>query len=98
MEKVNLTVSIESERLDALAYFMSVKDNTTPQKELERAFEEMYEKYVPEDTRNYLKNKMKPASALRPRARRPPPTRTTIPPTPISAANESSQPGEGAGL
>jgi hypothetical protein len=70
MEKTELTVSIEPERLDALQFFMLSKAKTTPQKELERALEEMYEKYVPADTREYLDSKRKPAPA-RPRPKRP---------------------------
>jgi hypothetical protein len=71
MEKVQLTVIIESERLDALKFFMSSKEKITPQKALERALEEMYEKYVPADTREYLDSKRKPAAPVRPRPKRP---------------------------
>jgi hypothetical protein len=70
MEKTELTVSIEPERLDALQFFMLSKENTTPQKELERTLAEMYEKYVPSDTREYLDNKRKP-TPVRPRPKRP---------------------------
>jgi hypothetical protein len=70
MEKTELTVSIEPERLDALQFFMLSKAKTTPQKELEHALEEMYEKYVPADTREYLDSKRTPAPA-RPRPKRP---------------------------
>lgn len=40
----------------------------TPEKELQRLLEELYEKYVPADTREYLDSKNKPA--VRPRPRR----------------------------
>lgn len=45
MEKTELTVTIEPERLDALRYFLSAKEKSTPQRELQRALEELYEKY-----------------------------------------------------
>ena len=47
MEKTELTVSMEPERLDALRYFLAAKNKRTPQKELQRALEELYEAYVP---------------------------------------------------
>lgn len=70
MEKVDLTVSLEAERLDALRFFMATKENTDPQTELEKALSQMYETYVPADTREYLDSKLKPAAASKPRARR----------------------------
>ena len=70
MEKTELTVTIEPERLDALRYFLSAKEKSTPQRELQRALEELYEKYVPAEMREYLDSKCRPAAA-RPRPRRP---------------------------
>ena len=68
MDKIELKVTIEPERLDALRYFLSAKEKRTPEKELQRLLEELYEKYVPADTREYLDSKNKPA--VRPRPRR----------------------------
>ncbi len=70
MEKVELKVTMEPERLEALRYFLSEKEKSTPEKELQRGLDELYEKYVPADTRAYLDHKCKP-SAARPRPRRP---------------------------
>ena len=70
MEKTELTVTIEPERLDALRYFLSAKEKSTPQRELQRALEELYEKYVPAEMREYLDSKCRPSPA-RPRPRRP---------------------------
>ena len=50
MEKIELKVSMEPERLDALRYFLQKQQKGSPQKELERALEELYETYVPADT------------------------------------------------
>ena len=47
MEKIELKVSMEPERLDALRYFLQKQQKGSPQKELERALEELYETYVP---------------------------------------------------
>ena len=68
MEKTELTVSMEPERLDALRYFLAAKNKRTPQVELQRALEELYETYVPAETRAYLDAKCRPN---RPRPRRP---------------------------
>ena len=73
MEKIDLTVSIEDIRLDALQFFLASKENTTPQEELEKMLVEMYEKYVPAETRQYLDSKLKPAAASKSRPRRPAP-------------------------
>ena len=70
MEKIELKVSMEPERLDALRYFLQKQQKGSPQKELERALEELYETYVPADTRAYLDSKCRPVAA-RPRPKRP---------------------------
>lgn len=54
MDKIELKVAMEPERLDALRYFLSTKEKRTPEKELQRMLEELYEKYVPADTREYF--------------------------------------------
>ena len=89
VEKVELKVTMEPERLDALRYFLSAKEKSTPQKELERALEGLYEKYVPPETREYLDSKCRPA-AVRPRPRGPSRARQAAHP-PHSETVESSQ-------
>lgn len=69
MEKTELKVTMEPERLDALRYFLSAKEKSTPEKELQRALDQLYEKCVPAEMREYLDSKCKPA-ASRPRPRR----------------------------
>ena len=48
--------------------FCPTKEKRTPEKELQRLLEELYEKYVPADTREYLDSKNKPAVRPRPQA------------------------------
>ena len=74
MEKTELTVSMEPERLDALRYFLAAKNKRTPQKELQRALEELYETYVPAETRAYLDARCRPD---RRRSRRPAASKAT---------------------
>ena len=65
MEKIELTVSIEPERLDALNYFLA-QDGSSAQKELEKMLAELYERKVPEDTRGYIESKIAPTKPRRP--------------------------------
>ena len=89
MEKAELTVTIEPERLDALRYFLSAKEKSTPQRELQRALEELYEKYVPAEMREYLDSKCRPSPA-RPRPRRPQKDRCPEPAHgPVTTAEEA---------
>lgn len=87
MEKTELIVTMEPERLDALRYFLSIKEKTTPQKALEKLLEELYETYVPADTRAYLDQKCKGAN------RRPkPPARSqsaAVKPTPQTGMTDT---------
>ena len=71
MEKIELKVTMEPERLDALRYFLSAREKSTPEKELQRALDQLYEKCVPAEMREYLDSRCKP-SASRPRPRWPP--------------------------
>lgn len=68
MKKVNITVSFDDEKLDALVYFMK-KDNIEPQKALQNELEKLYEKYIPAEMRGYLESRL-PAQS-RDRAKRP---------------------------
>ena len=67
MEKTELTVSMEPERLDALRYFLAAKNKRTP-------LEELYEAYVPAETRAYLDARCRPD---RDRRRRPAASKAT---------------------
>ena len=54
MEKVDIIIQIEAERLKALDFFLFDKQKSSLKAELEKAAEGMYEKFVPEDTRRYI--------------------------------------------
>ena len=94
MEKIELKVSMEPERLDALRYFLQKQQKGSPQKELERAREELYETYVPADTRAYLDSKCRPVAA-RPRPKRPArsaQTKSTAAPATAGQGQDGEQP------
>jgi hypothetical protein len=61
MKKVNITISFEDEKLNALSFFMG-KNGANPQKELEDGLEKLYEKFVPAEMREYIASRT-PASA-----------------------------------
>lgn len=71
MEKVDLTLSIEKAKLDALAYALSEKGGDTPQKALEQRFRELYEEAVAPELRGYI-DYMIAAQAPRSHAKKPP--------------------------
>lgn len=89
MEKVDLTVSIESLRLDVLNYCLGLKGDTTVQKELENRLEELYAEYVSEEMRGYIDSKIKPAAA-KPKAKRPAPKPQERPDKPAPGARPSN--------
>ena len=54
MEKVDLTVSIEKMKLDALRYSLDEKGGDPPLKELEKRLKELYEQTVAPELRGYI--------------------------------------------
>ena len=56
MKNTTLTLTFNTERLDALTYHMG--KNEADLKELSDYLQKMYEKYVPQATREYLDDKI----------------------------------------
>lgn len=57
MKKATLTITFEKEKLDALTYYMEKKD-VKLQAELSDSIQKLYEKYVPQPTREYIEDKL----------------------------------------
>jgi len=72
VEKVDVTIQIEVERLDALNFFLFNKENTSLKTELQKVVENLYIKHVPEDTRRFIERKNKPAPGTRAKPKRSP--------------------------
>lgn len=70
MKKATLTVSFDSEKLDALTYHMGKKD-TDLQTELEDTVQKLYEKHVPQATREYIDDKLSREAAAKSKPQRP---------------------------
>lgn len=70
MDKETISLGFETERLDALNYYLQ-KEKTSPQKELGKMMEELYEKAVPADVREYIEGKERKASPPKPKVKPP---------------------------
>ena len=70
MRNTTLTITFNTEKLDALNFHMSKRDATL-QKELNETMQRLYEKYVPQATREYIDDKVARDAAPRERPRRP---------------------------
>jgi len=65
MEKHEITLSFDRERMDALTFYLK-EENATVQGKMDEALRQLYEKSVPEPVREYLD-----ATAAPPKPRRP---------------------------
>ena len=76
MQKTEITLSFDGEKLDALEFYLK-KENTTVQKRMNEALTELYERIVPEAVREFLDRKAPPPARPKrpawksPRRRRP---------------------------
>lgn len=82
MKKATLTVSFNSEKLDALTYHMGKKDANL-QTELEDTVQKLYEKHVPQATREYIDDKLSREAAAKSKPK------TPVRPTAASSAENS---------
>lgn len=61
MEKVNITLAFDDEKLDALTFSLRKKNNTVQQR-MEKLLTQLYESEVPEPVREYLDSRAAPAA------------------------------------
>ena len=66
MQKINITVAFDDEKLDALEFSLK-KERTTVQSWLEQSLAQLYEQTVPQPLREYLDSRAAPP----PRPKRP---------------------------
>ena len=69
MKNTTLTITFNTEKLDALTFHMGKRDSSL-QRELDETMQRLYEKYVPQATREYIDDKVT-RDAARERPRRP---------------------------
>ena len=65
MAKIEITLTFDGEKMDALEYALR-KERTTVQKQMDEALRQLYETKDPEAVRDYLDNKNKPMPPKRP--------------------------------
>ena len=65
MEKIEITLAFDGEKLDALEYALR-KERTTVQKQMDAALRQLYEAKVPEAVRDYRDTKNTPTPPKRP--------------------------------
>lgn len=70
MKNTTLTLSFNTEKLDALTFHMG-KKNADLQVELNETIQKLYEKYVPQATREYIDDKVIREVGAKDRPRRP---------------------------
>ena len=70
MKNTTLTVTFNTEKLDALTFHMGKRDADL-QTELNDTVQKLYEKYVPQATREYIEDKEEHDAAGKDRTRRP---------------------------
>lgn len=70
MKTTTLTVSFNTEKLDALTYHMGKKQADLPA-ELNDTIQKLYEKHVPQATREYIEDRLRRESAEKEKPKRP---------------------------
>ena len=65
MDKEEVKLSFDSEKMEALTFYLK-KENTTVQKKMDEALRLLYEQTVPEPLREYLDAKSAPTRPKRP--------------------------------
>ena len=81
MEKIDITISFDAEKMDAVKIYLK-KEETTVQKKLDEAMRQLYEQTVPEAVREYLDAKNAPPPKRPPRPSQP----KAAAPKPVPAA------------
>lgn len=84
MEQVNITLSIDSERLEALEFYLQ-KERSSVQKRMDELLRQLYEDTVPDLLREYLDRNAQPGAKLK---RQPRPNQTK--PTPAVKQSEQT--------
>ena len=90
MENNEIKLSFDSEKMEALSFYLK-KENTTVQKKMDEALRQLYEQAVPEPVREYLDAKSAPTA----RPKRPPrPSRPkAVAPKPAPAPTDQEKEG-----
>ena len=91
MENNEIKLSFDSEKMEALAFYLK-KENTTVQKKMDEALRLLYEQTIPEPVREYLDVKSAPTARPKrpPRPSRPKGVSPKPAPAPMDQGTEGS--------
>lgn len=89
MEKIEVTVSFDAEKMDALKFYLK-KEEATVQKKMDESMRQLYEQTVPEAVREYLDAKNAPPPKRPPRPSQP----KAAAPKPVPAAAVQEKEGD----
>jgi len=81
MSMISISISFDEEKLAALDFSLA-KENSTAQKRMEQALDELYEKTVPEALREYVNSKSAPVTKPKRPAKQPAPKPHSAPAKP----------------
>ncbi len=87
MEKIEVTISFDAEKMDALKFYLK-KEETTVQKKMDEAMRQLYEQAVPEAVREYLDAKNAPPPKRPPRPSQPKAAAPKPAPAPVEREKE----------
>ena len=87
MDKIEVTVSFDAEKMDALKFYLK-KEEATVQKKMDEAMRQLYEQAVPEAVREYLDAKNAPPPKRPPRPSQPKAAAPKPVPVPAPVAQE----------
>ena len=90
MEKIEVTLSFDSEKMEALVIYLK-KENSSVQSKMDEALRQLYEQMVPEPVREYLDAKSSAARPKRPpRPSQPKPDAPRQTPAPTNQGKEDA--------
>ena len=84
MKKVNITLTFDEDKLDALEFSLK-KENSSVQSRMDDALKRLYEQTVPEPVREYLDSKVAPIAKPKRTARSTAPKTLNSEPKPAAA-------------
>ena len=90
MEKIEVTLSFDSAKMEALVIYLK-KENSSVQSKMDEALRQLYEQMVPEPVREYLDAKSSAARPKRPpRPSQPKPVAPKPAPDPVKSEKEDT--------
>ena len=94
MQKTNITVAFDEDKLDALEFSLKKVEGSTVQAWLEQTLAQLYEQTVPQPLREYLDSRAAPPPRPKRPSRPAPKDRPASPAPPAGQGDEQGKEGE----